>query len=238
MRPLIQHVRAAREPHRAWFAAAALSALLALSLSACSIGDITLSATKGSGTIKTETRSVSNFSRVSLTGIGTLNIKQGDTVSLTITTDDNLLPLLTSEVRGDTLYLGGKSGTIPQPTKGVTWDLSVTGLNGVQITGAGDVNVDSIATNTFTAQLSGVGNMTISGSATSQTVTISGAGNYNGRNFNTDNATITISGSGNATVNAKTKLDATISGLGSVTYYGEPQVSQKITGAGTVRQGK
>ena len=64
--------------------------LLALTLGACSITIPTIGVTQGSGTQKTETRSVSGFTRVTLSGIGTLNIQQTGTESLTITTDDNI----------------------------------------------------------------------------------------------------------------------------------------------------
>lgn len=212
--------------------------LLALMLSACEVSVPGISVTQGSGTVKTETRSVSGFTGVALRGIGTLTIRQGNTESLTITTDDNILPLLTSTVENGVLVLSGKDRTIPRPTNGVKWDVTVTNLTSVALTGAGIVNVENVKTSSLTTKISGAGTMNVSGQASSQSISLSGAGNYNGRNFTAPTATVNISGAGNAFVNASQALDATVSGAGVVTYYGTPKVTQHISGAGTVRQGR
>ncbi len=54
--------------------------------------------TAGSGTAKTETRPVAGFTSIELAGTGDVQVKQTGTESLTVTADDNLLPLLTTEV--------------------------------------------------------------------------------------------------------------------------------------------
>src|SRR5687767_1144824 len=52
----------------------------------------------GSGNVVVEQREVSGFSAVSMSGFGELIIQQTGKESLSITADDNLLPLLTSKV--------------------------------------------------------------------------------------------------------------------------------------------
>lgn len=231
--------------------------LLALTLGACSITFPTVGVTQGSGTLKTETRSVSGFTSVVLSGIGTLNIQQTGIEALSIKTDDNLLPLLTSTVNGGVLTLGVKPVNNPRPTSGITWNLTVKSLTGITLSGAGTINVQNLSatsltalvsgagtinvqnlnTTSLTALVSGAGTLTISGSAPSQTVTVSGVGNYKGRDFATANTTVTISGTGSAIVAASATLNATVSGAGSVTYYGTPQVTKTITGVGSIKQG-
>jgi putative autotransporter adhesin-like protein len=212
--------------------------LLALMLSACEVSVPGISVTQGSGTVKTETRAVSGFTGVALRGIGTLTIRQGNTESLTITTDDNILPLLTSTVSKGVLELSGKERTIPRPTNGVKWDVTVKNLTSVALTGAGIVNVENLNTSSLDTKISGAGTMNVSGKASSQSISVTGAGNYNGRNFTAPTAKVSISGAGNAFVSASEALDATVSGAGVVTYYGTPKVTQHISGAGTVRQGR
>ncbi|HEU0027953.1 MAG TPA: head GIN domain-containing protein [Ktedonobacterales bacterium] len=219
-------------------ASVAAMLLLALTLSACEVSIPGVNVTQGSGTIKTETRAVSGFTGVALRGAGTLTIRQGNTESLTITTDDNLLPLLTSTVNNGVLELSGKERTIPRPTDGIKWDVTVKNLNSVSLTGAGIVNVENLNTSSLDTKISGAGTMNVSGRASAQSISVTGAGNYNGRNFTAPTATVNISGAGNAFVNASEALDATVSGAGVVTYYGTPKVTQHISGAGTVRQGR
>ena len=69
--------------------AASLAVLLVVS--ACGV-------VGGSGKVETETRQVSGFTAIDLTGTGEVTIEQGETESLTIEADDNVLPALTSKV--------------------------------------------------------------------------------------------------------------------------------------------
>ncbi len=62
-----------------------------LLITACGLRTI-----QGSGDVITESRDVSGFDSVSLTGIGRVIITQGDKESLTIEADDNLLEYITS----------------------------------------------------------------------------------------------------------------------------------------------
>lgn len=211
-------------------------ALLTLTLSACEVSLPGVNVTQGSGTQKTETRAVSGFTGVVLQGAGTLTIRQTGTESLTITTDDNILPLLTATVNNGVLELGGQERTIPRPTSGIKWDVTVKNLSSVGLTGAGSINVENVNTSSLVSRISGAGTMNITGRATSQSVNVTGAGNYSARNFTTSNATIQISGAGNAAVSVSEALNATVSGAGVVTYYGTPKVTQNISGPGVVRQ--
>src|SRR4029453_617014 len=54
------------------------------------------STTRGSGQLATAQREVANFTKVELAGQGDVTIEQTGTESLSISADDNLLPLLTS----------------------------------------------------------------------------------------------------------------------------------------------
>ncbi len=225
-----------RRPHIARVLSVAATLLLALSLSACTISLPAIGVTQGSGTEKTETVAVSGFTAVTLKSIGTLNIRQTGTESLQITTDDNILPMLTATVSGGVLQLGLQGTNIPRPTNGITWDLTVNNLTSVALTGAGRINIQELKTSSLASNISGAGTMTATGQATSQSITVTGAGNYNGRNFTTSNATVNISGAGHAAVNASETLNATVSGAGIVTYYGTPKVTQQISGPGVVRQ--
>jgi hypothetical protein len=191
----------------------------------------------GSGNVVTEPREVSGFTQIRLSGIGTLNVAQTGTESLTISADDDILPHLTSEVINGTLELGVKPRLSLKPMKRIVYTVTAKNLEGILLSGAGAIHATDIKAGAFTVTISGAGDMTISGGAQSQTVRISGAGNYNAREFQTEATEVSITGAGNARVNASKSVIATVSGAGVVTYYGSPQVSQRITGIGSVRQG-
>lgn len=233
---LREKIRTRRQPLALLGLAALSLAMVSMVLSSCSFR--AFGTTNGSGNSKTESRNVSGFTSVELSGVGTLNIAQTGTESLKISAEDNLLPLLTSDVSNGTLSLGVKQGNSINPTKPIIYTLTVKNLNGVQLSGAGTINAVGIKTDALTVSLSGLGQMTISGSAQSQVAHISGSGDYHARGFQTASTQVTISGAGNATVSASQTLDATVSGAGNVTYYGSPQITQSISGVGSIKQGQ
>jgi hypothetical protein len=194
------------------------------------------SSTTGSGTLRTETRDVSGFTTVDLTGIGNVLIEQNGTESLSIQAEDNLLPDLTSEVSNGTLHLGTREGRNLAPTRAVTYRVTVKNLDGLQLTGSGSERATKISATNIAIDISGSGDITTEGTADAQTVSISGSGSYGAGNLATKSSTAEISGSGDATLKVRDSLTAEISGSGNVSYTGDPQVSQDISGSGELRK--
>jgi Putative auto-transporter adhesin, head GIN domain len=205
------------------FAVALLAVLLVVA--ACSV-------TKGSGKVVSQTRKVTGFTKVELSGSGELTIEKTGMESLTISAEDNLLPQLTSEVSGDTLTLGTKPNTTVVPTKPITYSLTVKDLNGIAVSGSGSVRVSNLTTNSLTTQISGSGTISASGTVNDQAVDISGSGRYQAEQLTSKTAKVQISGSGHASVLATDLLDVKISGSGTLTYGGNPQITQEISGSG------
>jgi hypothetical protein len=204
-------------------------------VSACS--SISSSDITGSGDLRTESRDVRGFSTIELSGSGDVIIEQNGTESLSIEAEDNLLAELTSDVSSGTLRLGTTAGAALHSTLPITYRVTVTDLAGLRLAGSGSMTAAGITTPAISIDISGSGDITVDGTADSQTVTISGSGNYSGGGLVTRNSTAEISGSGNITVNALDALDAAISGSGNTTYTGDPQVRQTISGSGGLRRG-
>ncbi|HEX8997195.1 MAG TPA: head GIN domain-containing protein [Ktedonobacterales bacterium] len=190
------------------------------------------------GTLITESRDVSGFTQIKLLGVGTLNITQTGTESLTISAEEDVLPLLTSEVVDGTLELGVKPRLPLKSLRRVTYTVTVKSLQGVQLSGAGTVHIVDLQTPSLSVAISGAGDVNVSGGAHAQTVKISGAGNYNAKALQSEAADVTITGAGNARINASQSLNVKMSGAGVITYYGAPQLSQRVTGIGSVKRGE
>ncbi|MBI4316431.1 MAG: DUF2807 domain-containing protein [Chloroflexi bacterium] len=211
----------------------------------------------GSGHVITQTRPVSNFDAVSFASFGDLTITQGDTESLTVEAEDNVLPEIRTEVQGNTLridYAETNGWARVRPTQPIRFTLTVKNLaeldfSGagnivatdlkaaqlkVKLSGAGSLKLDGLAADDVSYRLSGAGSVYASGKAARLEITLSGVGSYRGADFQSETADVTISGAGSATVWATKQLDAQISGLGSVQYYGRPAVSKNVTGLGSV----
>ena len=201
------------------------------------IGACVINAVSGSGNITTELRTVPSFSNVSLSGSGQVILEQTGTESLTVTTDDNLLPYIRTEVKGNTLELGFKDlMTNLRPTHDIVFKLTVKTLEGLDISGSGRVDAKGLNPGPLTIGISGSGEVSAEGTVDDLGLTISGSGNYRGEHMRSKRATIGISGSGGALVAASEQLKADVSGSGSIEYVGDPQVSQHTSGSGSVRK--
>ncbi|MGD2042203.1 MAG: head GIN domain-containing protein [Acidimicrobiia bacterium] len=225
-----------------------LVSLLTLIATACSdiIGE------RGSGDVETESREVSGFDGIELAGQGRVEVVFGDSEALVIEAEDNLLPLLTSEVRNGVLVLGTTRNI--NPTVDIVYAVTAVSLGSVQISGSGDVLAPDVGGDDFEAEVSGSGDIfltdmevgdlatdiggsgtiEVSGVAGAIDVTISGSGNVNAEALSADTATVAISGSGDAVVNVSDELDAEISGSGSIEYLGNPTVVSDVSGSGSI----
>jgi hypothetical protein len=190
------------------------------------------SATAGSGQLATQSRQVSGFTSVELTGVGELSIDQAGTESLTVSAEDNLLPLLTSRVEADTLILGKKPNTRIVTSKPITYTLTMKDITGLAVSGSGTINAPKLTTAALRIEISGSGVITTAGNADDQSLEISGSGRYLADGLTSKTTTAEISGSGTANVVASNALDVKISGSGTLTYSGNPQVSQTVSGSG------
>jgi hypothetical protein len=210
----------------------------------------------GSGKVIMETRKVSKFDSIEINYPAQVFVSQGNTESVKIEADDNLLPGLKTEVHDSTLRIFYKSpdGKHVNPTRTVritivvhelkdvnfesAGELTIEGVEaselGVSISGAGNLELNDISAKELSVDLSGAGSMAASGTANDLSLVISGFGSFNGKDLHTQIANVSLSGAGSATVWADDSLDADVSGVGSVDYYGTADVSKQISGVGSV----
>jgi len=212
---------------------------------------------KLSGNTKTEQRPVSGFTKVQLDGIGDLSITIGDTESLTVEADENLLPYIITEVKGGTLIIRMKEDVkLVNMISDVNYTLTAKSLDSVDLNGLGNIIIKPLQTDALTisldgsglitlnqlvadglqANLNGLGSLTVSGGkVTAQQVSLSGAGSYQAGNLESETASVSLTGLGSATVWVTGTLDAVLTGAGSLEYYGKPQVTEEDTGLGSIK---
>ncbi len=217
---------------RALVAAVALT----ISLSSCFININGLDNIVGNGTITTQKRTVTSFTGISNQLSGNVEIVCKQSPSLEISTDDNILQYIKTEVVGGVLTISSDRSFLA-PTR-LTIKASTDMLTNAQISGSGNMTIKEIDTPSFTGRITGSGDMFVNGKATSGNYTVSGSGNIDARNCAVQQATASITGSGNITVTASQALDGTISGSGSIIYFGNPSVRSTITGSGRIVGGR
>ncbi len=219
---------------------------------------------RGSGRIVEEERNVSGFDKILIMGAGNVVLTQGNTESLVIETDDNLLEYIVTEVKGNTLEIGFKEGTVfssrtgsrvLEPSQSIQFFIQVVDLESLTLSGAarveveklktphldlalsgaGDIDLEDLDAESLKVVVSGAGDIGVSGVVESQEIRLSGLGRYQAFNLESQDADVTISGAGGAEVWAENTLKVTISGAGDVRYYGNPQVDPEISGLGRIQ---
>jgi hypothetical protein len=207
----------------------------------------------GSGSIVVETREIGPFDSITLIGEGSVVITQGDTASLTIEADDNLLQYLETRVVSDTLQISTTANTDIAPTEGPVYRVAVPELVLVELIGVGEIRtaswqadqftismrgvgdiwVDALTTASLSVDVGGVGSVTVSGTAGTQTVTVAGLSEYVAGSLESQSADVTCADASSAELWVTDTLDIEITGTGTVSYYGSPTVTEDA-GMGTV----
>ena len=104
----------------------------------------------------------------------------------------------------------------------------------LSVSGSGGIELD-LKGNNLKTEISGSGNVTLKGYATTNDIIMSGGGSMNAFACELETAKIKMSGSGTCELTASASLDAVVLGSGSVKHKGNTKnVSKKIYGSGVV----
>jgi hypothetical protein len=200
--------------------------LALLSFSACIHG------VRGSGVRKTETRSLAAFTSIETTGAFQVSVNCQQPASFEIEADDNLLPIVETEVRGDVLII--RTTKSYSSSGGIVVRINVPDLVSVKSTGAGKFAISNVKNDKFEIQSTGAATVVASGQTKSLKIGSTGAGKIDAHELRASDADVNVTGAAGVDVYAIDELDVTVSGAGRVSYTGNPKVNKKVSGAGKV----
>lgn len=210
----------------------------------------------GNGNTKKETRNVSDFTSLYSHGAINVQIDYGNTGTIQLEGDENLLQYIETKVEDGKLVIKTTKNVNIKSRSKITVYVSMTKINAleqsgsgnitgdgsfgndgktdIKVSGSGNVKLNSGSFKDISLYISGSGNIDIeNGSADNITAYVSGSGNIDCSNVVCDNVEAKISGSGNVKVNAKKNINASISGSGNIYYRGgDVNISTKIMGSG------
>lgn len=188
---------------------------------------------RGNGKVRSESRSISEFTKLEAGGAFTILVKSGVSSSLKIYAEENLLPVIRTQVKGNRLVIDTKKNISPR--KEIKIEITTTDLESIDCSGANNVKAEGINTELFDCELSGAGNIYLSGNVKRLNAEISGAGNIDAKNLKSERVYIAVSGAASASVYASEFLDAAVSGVGSIDYYGNPaNTNTNVSGVGSI----
>jgi hypothetical protein len=201
-------------------------------------------AVAGSGTVKRELREVPDFTAVEVNSVVHATVRTSPKAPVVLEGDENLLPLITTEVRDDRLVVAVKNGVNIKPTRPIKVDITTPVLARVAATGASEVDavaapaerfaivasgattvtVRQINSGAVTVEISGASRMTLVGKAKSVTLGVSGASHVKAESLTAESAVLDVSGASHVEIGATATIKGDISGASHLDVLGSPDV--------------
>ncbi len=190
-------------------------------------------AVKGSGVSMTEERELAAFTGLDLSGAYDVTITCGAAQRFTITGEDNILPLIVTEVKGDTLHVKPSEKISTKITIEIVIGCEM--LNAIHAAGAVNLGIAEVDVDRFDIDLAGTASLGATGRAREVDLTVAGTADVDTNGLSAETVSVTINGAGHARVHASKSLNAVINGTGNITYSGNPEnVSQNVSGLGVI----
>lgn len=191
----------------------------------------------GDGPIRTETRELTSFSFVDISGNRNVEIIKSDIRRVEVTGYENLTAAYQSKVENGYLTFGFVNYWRVKKDN-ISLKIYAPDLSGIHLSGNNQVTIGAGFTfRDFEASMTGNGKLFFGeGTANNLKIKSSGNGETYAEKLLAQNVRVEISGNGLAEVQASKTLSVKISGNGEVHYWGNPQVSSIISGNGkTIR---
>ena len=187
---------------------------------------------QGSGKRERQKREVAPFTSISTEGAFTIEVTCQKDQSVEVEGDDNILPLVTAEVRNNVLRLSNKgSYSTSEPAR---FKISVPNLEVLNVSGAGKIDIKGMNNEQFAIDVDGAPTINVSGSTKMVNIHTNGAGKVNTYNLNATRAVVNSNGATEVELDVDEHLDVTVNGPSSVTYKGDPVVNKNVNGPGKV----
>jgi len=184
----------------------ALALAVTAALSGCAIvvvpdtGDVSMhtawsdSGVKGDGQTTAEKRQVGSATALDISGPLTVDVRVGQAPSLEVEGDGNLLPMLRTEVNGDTLRVWVEGNV--RPTNGLRVRYTTTQLQRVDSSGSGRLVIQGLNGAPLWLKASGSRHTILSGRVASLDAQLTGSGGVEAGGLTTGDVSVELTGSG------------------------------------------
>lgn len=188
---------------------------------------------KGSGEAASEDRDVKEFKAIDVGSSFEVVITAQKEFSVTVEADDNILPLIETEVRRGVLRIECSRRVSPKTPMKII--ISAPDIENIETSGAANVTLRSIKNSSLHIDSSGASKIFVTGETTKLVVEVSGATKIDAEGLITEYADIDTSGASQVSVNVLNGLRTDASGASKITYTGSPRdLNTKKSGAASV----
>lgn len=174
-----------------------------------------------------------SFHGIDVSGAFRMTVLVGPAARVEVSGDDNIVPLVRSEVRDSILHfeLPGRITTkLP-----ITIDLTMPQLDELDVGGASTVEVTGISGSALEVDAGGASTVSLAGEVQSLDAEVGGASTLRAEGLAAAQVDVDAGGASTAEVRAVKSLTAEASGASTIRYHGAPaKVSQDASGASTI----
>jgi hypothetical protein len=187
----------------------------------------------GSGKVATDKRDVKGFTSVDVRGVFQVEIVSGKDFSVEVQADDNILPLIETNVSGSTLQIDLKDKASTRSDMVVR--ISAPNIERVETTGAAKVTASGIKNDSFSISTTGASKVYLTGETASLDIDVTGASLVDAEQLNATIANIQASGASKINVNVSGELHSEASGASRIVYSGDPKtIDNHQSGASSI----
>jgi hypothetical protein len=187
----------------------------------------------GSGKVATDKRDVKGFTSVDVSGVFQVEIVSGKDYSVEVQADDNILPLIETNVSGSTLQIDLKDKASTRSDMVVR--ITAPNIERVETTGASKVTASGIKNDSFSINTTGASKVYLTGETANLDIDVTGASVVDAEQLNAAIANIQASGASKINVNVSGELHSEASGASRIVYSGDPKtVDNHQSGASSI----
>jgi len=211
----------------------------------------------GNGNMVSDSRKTSGYDKVALVGSMDVRIVEGKEGNLKVDAESNLQEYILTEVKDGTLKISVEKDISLNPSRnmGITVYVPVEDINGLSVTGSGDVSNSgvlkaddlkisitgsgdvmlNVEAKDLSGSITGSGDIKLSGNTNEFSCKVTSSGDFMAYNLKAKNVEAGVSGSGDIEVFASQSLKARVSGSGDISYRGNPEKQDfKTSGSGDI----
>lgn len=187
----------------------------------------------GSGTVANEQRNLSGFKAIDVGSTFEVEVTAQKDFSVTVEADDNILPLIETEVRRGVLNIECSQRVSPKTPMKII--ISAPDIENIEASGAANLIINSIKNGGLRIDASGASKILVTGETAKLVVDVSGATKVDAEGLITENADLDASGASQVLVNVSNSLRTDASGASKIIYSGSPRdLNTKKNGAASV----
>ena len=194
--------------------------------------------TRGEGPVISETRDVGAFTRIEVSGgISGVTVRIGESPSLEVRAQENILPLISTEVESDTLVITG-TGQGFTSSQGIGVVVVTPTLSEVSMNGGSQGEIEGVDAASLDIALSGGSQLTVTGTASTVGLETAGGSIASLEELSAETVTLDVSGGSNATVQASNEVSGSASGESRVTVLGGAEINVEMSSGAEVGPGQ